>query len=61
MKLAEESKQQGWWQPYHLGYDTYVGLEAEAVIISAFQSSVVRPSADRGLCACGARGCYAPA
>lgn len=41
MKLAEESKQQGWWQPYHLGYDTYVGLEAEAVIISAFQSSVV--------------------
>jgi len=41
MKLAEEGKQQGWWQSYELGYATYVGLEAEAAAISAFQSSVV--------------------
>ena len=36
-----EGKQQAWWQSYDLGYATYVGLEAEAVAISAFQSSVV--------------------
>ena len=41
MKLAEEGKQKGWWQSYALAYDTYVGLEAEAVTVSAFQSSVV--------------------
>ena len=41
MKLAAEGKQQAWWQSYDLGYATYVGLEAEAVAISAFQSSVV--------------------
>jgi len=41
MKLAREGKQQGWWQSYDLGYATYVGLEAEAVAISGFQSSVV--------------------
>ncbi len=41
MKLAEDGKQQGWWQSYELGYATYVGLEAEAAIISGFQSSVV--------------------
>ncbi len=41
MTLAAESKQQAWWQSYDLGYATYVGLEAEAVSISAFQSSVV--------------------
>src|SRR4029077_14394439 len=40
-KLAAEGKQQAWWQSYDLGYATYVGLEAEAVSISAFQSSVV--------------------
>ncbi len=39
--LARESKQQAWWQSYDLGYATYVGLETEAVAISAFQSSVV--------------------
>ena len=39
--LAVEGKQQAWWQSYDLGYATYVGLEAEAVAISAFQSSVV--------------------
>lgn len=41
MNLAIEGKQQGWWQSYHLEYGTYVGLETEAVAISAFQSSVV--------------------
>ena len=40
-ELAREGKQQGWWQPYDLTYGTYIGLEAEAVVISAFQSSVV--------------------
>jgi transcriptional regulator with XRE-family HTH domain len=41
MALARESKQQGWWQSYDLTYRTYVGLEAEALSISDFQSSVV--------------------
>ena len=41
MKLVRESKLQGWWQSYDLTYATYVGLEAEAVAISDFQSSVV--------------------
>jgi transcriptional regulator with XRE-family HTH domain len=41
MRLAREAKQQAWWQSYDLAYATYVGLEAEAVTISAFQSSVV--------------------
>jgi transcriptional regulator with XRE-family HTH domain len=40
-QLAHEGKQQGWWQSYDLDFDTYVGLETEAVGISAFQSSVV--------------------
>jgi transcriptional regulator with XRE-family HTH domain len=39
--LAREGKQQAWWQSYELSYETYVGLEAEAVVISAFQSSAV--------------------
>jgi hypothetical protein len=41
MQLAAEAKRQAWWQSYDLGYATYAGLEAEAVSISAFQSSVV--------------------
>jgi transcriptional regulator with XRE-family HTH domain len=41
MKLSHEGKQQGWWQSYDLPYSTYVGLEAEAVAIRDFQSSVV--------------------
>jgi transcriptional regulator with XRE-family HTH domain len=41
MNLAREGKQHAWWQSYDLGYATYVGLEVEAVAISAFQSSVV--------------------
>jgi transcriptional regulator with XRE-family HTH domain len=39
--LAREGKRRGWWQSYDLDYGTYVGLEAEAVAISDFQSSVV--------------------
>ncbi|MGH3149987.1 MAG: helix-turn-helix domain-containing protein, partial [Streptosporangiaceae bacterium] len=31
MDLAKESKQQAWWQSYDLAYETYAGLEAEAV------------------------------
>lgn len=41
MTLAREGKQQAWWQHYDLRYSTYVGLEAEAVAISDFQSAVV--------------------
>ena len=41
MTLARRSKEQAWWQSYDLAYGTYVGLEVEAVTISAFQSSVV--------------------
>jgi transcriptional regulator with XRE-family HTH domain len=41
MTLAVEGKQQAWWQSYDLSYETYVGLEADALTISAFQSSVV--------------------
>jgi transcriptional regulator with XRE-family HTH domain len=41
MQLAAEGKRQAWWQSYDLGYATYAGLEAEAMSISAFQSSVV--------------------
>ena len=41
MTLAVEGKQQAWWQSYDLSYETYVGLEADALVISAFQSSVV--------------------
>jgi len=41
MKLAAEGRRRAWWQSYELGYATYVGLESEAMAISAFQSSVV--------------------
>jgi transcriptional regulator with XRE-family HTH domain len=41
MTLAREARQQAWWQAYDLVYSTYAGLEAEAVAIDDFQSSVV--------------------
>jgi transcriptional regulator with XRE-family HTH domain len=41
MTLAREGKRRAWWQSYDLAYANYAGLEAEAVSISAFQSSVV--------------------
>jgi transcriptional regulator with XRE-family HTH domain len=39
-ELARESKVQAWWQPYGLPYETYVGLETEALCISDFESGV---------------------
>ena len=47
MTLAKEGKQQGWWQSYDLPYSNYVGLEAEAVAVSGFHSSVVPASCRR--------------
>ena len=41
MRLAKEGKEQGWWQSYDLPYSTYVGLEAEALSIFDYQSSVI--------------------
>jgi transcriptional regulator with XRE-family HTH domain len=41
LQLSREGKKQGWWQAYDLTYTTYIGLEAEAVSISEFKSSVV--------------------
>lgn len=41
-QLAREGKQTGWWQPYDLDdFATYVGLEAEAVGIRYYQSTVM--------------------
>ena len=39
--LAREGKRRAWWQSYDLAYANYVGLEEDAVTISAFQSSVI--------------------
>jgi transcriptional regulator with XRE-family HTH domain len=42
LSLARESKQTGWWQGYDLDYfATYVGLEAAATRIKAYQSAIV--------------------
>jgi transcriptional regulator with XRE-family HTH domain len=41
MDLVRESKQQAWWQSYELDFANYVGLEAAAISISYFQSSIV--------------------
>jgi transcriptional regulator with XRE-family HTH domain len=41
MQLARESRLQGWWQSYDLPYSTFLGLEAEAISIHCFQSSVI--------------------
>lgn len=35
------AKQSTWWRSYNLSYEILVGLEADALVISAFQSSVV--------------------
>jgi transcriptional regulator with XRE-family HTH domain len=40
-KLATEGKQQGWWSEFDIPYEDYVGLEAAAIAISDFQSSVI--------------------
>lgn len=43
MKLARDAREPGWWQPYDLpdAYSTYIGYEAEAASIKAYNSSVV--------------------
>jgi transcriptional regulator with XRE-family HTH domain len=41
MKLAVEGKQQGWWQSHDLDFGTYVGLEADAIAIRRYQSTIV--------------------
>ena len=35
-RWANEARQRGWWQPLHLPYSTFVGLEAAAASISDF-------------------------
>jgi transcriptional regulator with XRE-family HTH domain len=40
-RLAREGKQQGWWQSYDLDFGTYVGLEADAVAIRRYQSTII--------------------
>jgi transcriptional regulator with XRE-family HTH domain len=43
MNLAREAREPGWWQSYDLSdtYSTYIGYEAEAVYVKAYNSSVV--------------------
>jgi len=45
VSLARESRERGWWQQYGETvpewFATYVGLEAEAVTISAYQAEIV--------------------
>jgi len=40
MDLAHEGRDQAWWQPFDLPYETYVGLEAAAVLISDYEPGV---------------------
>jgi len=41
LQLAREGRQQGWWQSYDLDFDTYVGLEAAAIGLKYYQSTIV--------------------
>jgi transcriptional regulator with XRE-family HTH domain len=41
MALAREGKQRAWWQRFEVPYATYIGLEAEAVSISDYNTDVV--------------------
>jgi transcriptional regulator with XRE-family HTH domain len=41
LNLAREGKQHGWWQSYDLAFSTYVGLEAAAVALKYYQTSIV--------------------
>jgi transcriptional regulator with XRE-family HTH domain len=45
LTLARESRERGWWQQYGQAvpewFATYVGLEAEAAIISVYQAEIV--------------------
>jgi transcriptional regulator with XRE-family HTH domain len=41
-KLVVEGKQQGWWKSYELDdFATYVGFEAEAVVVKDYQSILI--------------------
>jgi len=40
-ELAEQGKERAWWLPLNLPYSTYVGLEAEAVLIRDYGVGVV--------------------
>jgi transcriptional regulator with XRE-family HTH domain len=41
MRLAHESKQQGWWHSHDLDFGTYVGLEEDATATKCYQSTIV--------------------
>jgi transcriptional regulator with XRE-family HTH domain len=41
MRLATEGRQSAWWQSYDLPYSDYVGMEAAALEMNVFQSTVV--------------------
>jgi transcriptional regulator with XRE-family HTH domain len=40
MTLAQQGREQAWWQRFNLPYSTYIGLEAEATSISDYESGV---------------------
>jgi transcriptional regulator with XRE-family HTH domain len=39
-RLAKQGRDQAWWQPYGLPYETYMGLEADARRISDYEPGV---------------------
>jgi transcriptional regulator with XRE-family HTH domain len=41
MRLAHESKQQGWWHSHDLDFGTYVGLEEAAVATRFYHSTII--------------------
>ncbi|MEU9015868.1 hypothetical protein AB0D12_40755 [Streptomyces sp. NPDC048479] len=42
MRMAKESGQQGWWNSYgDIPYGAYIGLEAAAAAIHAYESLVI--------------------
>jgi hypothetical protein len=41
MRLAHESKQQGWWHSHDLDFGTYVGLEEAAVATRYYHSTII--------------------
>lgn len=41
MVIARDSRRRSWWQQYDLPYSTYVGLEADAVMILHYTTSIV--------------------
>ena len=41
LALARDSRKRSWWQQYDLPYDTYVGLEASAVAILEYRTTIV--------------------